>query len=196
MEIPKLPPADAAPARSGLALSSEQGLPPTAAGVPLRDYADIRPLDVPAALQILLTEVRGELDAPLGAAIVQSPVQAAVELTRIYLHQLPDTSDAPEWAAVLVRVDAAMQAGIERAIGVVFQWRDTSPPVIDAVRETRSMFVAALAADASSPAWIRPEWSGLAPMLRRFWRRRRNARRRLTDPDYATGSLDDGEELT
>jgi hypothetical protein len=36
---------------------------------------------------------------------------------------------------------------------------------------------------------------GLAPAFQRFWRRRRNARRRLADPDYPAGSLDDEGEF-
>jgi hypothetical protein len=161
---------------------------------PPRDNADIRPLDVAAALQILLAEARAELESPIGAVVVQTPVQAAVELARVFLHQLPDANDAPAWTAAFEQADAAMQTGLDRAFEVILQWRDISPAVIDAVKETRSMFIAALGADPSSPVWIRPEWSGLAPILQRFRRRRRNARRRFTDPDYATGSLDEGEE--
>jgi hypothetical protein len=144
MEVTKVPPADVATARAGTPTATEQGSSSAANIAPLMDRADIRPLDVSAALQILLAEVRAELDLPLQdpiaqSAVVQSPMQAAHELVEMFLHQLPeDASDAPAWTAALVQVEAAVQSSIDAGISVVAGWRDISPVVVDAVKETRA----------------------------------------------------------
>jgi hypothetical protein len=199
MEVSKVPPGDASTARSGTGTVSEQGSRSATVVAPPADRADIRPLDISGALLILLAEVRGGFDLPADAisqsALMQSPVQAARELANMFLQALPeDASNAPAFTAVLVRVEAAAQAGIERAVGVVTQWQDVPAAVVDAAKETRALFLSALGDDAQNPLWLRPEWVGLAPGFQRFRRRRRNARRRLTDPDHLPASWD--EETT
>jgi hypothetical protein len=217
MQVSKVPPADVATVRAGSVTTADQG-PPSAADIaPAADLADIRPLDISGALQILLAEVRAALELQLSAAITpgaipsgaaavttatiagaiaQSPDQAARELVEMLLQALPDdASDAPAWTAALVRADAALQSGIEQAMGIVTQWRDVPAAAVDAVADTRALFISALGDDPQNPLWLRPEWMGLVPMLHRFRRRRRNARRRLTDPDYSTQSLDETEEF-
>jgi hypothetical protein len=209
MEVSKLPPADVQSARAGTVTLTEQGSPSPASIAPMMDRADIRPLDVSAALQILLAEVRAALDVTLDAAIaqsaitqgsqgaiLQSPVQAARELVDMFLQELPeDATDAPAWTAALAQVETAMQSSMERAIDVVAVWHEVPPAVVDAVKETRVLFFSALGDEPQNPLWLRPEWVGLGPRLHRFWRRRRNARRRLIDPDQPPGSLDDSEEF-
>jgi hypothetical protein len=209
MEVSKLPPADVQSARAGTVTLTEQGSPSPASIAPMMDRADIRPLDVSAALQILLAEVRAALDLTLDAAIaqsaitqgsqgaiLQSPVQAARELVDMFLQELPeDATDAPAWTAALAQVETAMQSSMERAIDVVAVWHEVPPAVVDAVKETRVLFFSALGDEPQNPLWLRPEWVGLGPRLHRFWRRRRNARRRLIDPDQPPGSLDDSEEF-
>jgi hypothetical protein len=189
-------------------------MPSSATAAPTADLLDIRPLDISGALQILLAEVRAALDLQLGAeitpgaitssaatattagAIAQSPDQAARQMVEMFLQALPeDASDAPAWTAALVRADAALQSSIEEAVGVVTQWRDVPAAVVDAVADARALFFAALGDEPLNPIWLRPEWVGLAPVLQRLRRRRRNARRRLTDPDYPTPSLDETEEF-
>jgi hypothetical protein len=216
MEVTHLS-AEVPPAFTGTAPAPGQGtpLPPTAG--PPADLADIRPLDVSGALQILLAEVGAALDLQLGAAITpgavtssaataatsstagaiaQSPDQAARQMVDMFLQALPDDAgDAPAWTAALVRADAALQSGSEQAVGVVTQWRDVPAAAVDAVAEARALFSAALGDELQNPLWLRPEWMALAPLLQRFRRRRRNARRRLTDPDYPTPSLDEPEEF-
>jgi hypothetical protein len=209
MEVSKLPPADVQSARAGTVTLTEQGSPSPASIAPMMDRADIRPLDVSAALQILLAEVRAALDVTLDAAIaqsaitqgsqgaiLQSPVQAARELVDMFLQELPeDATDAPAWTGALAQVETAMQSSMERAIDVVAVWHEVPPAVVDAVKETRVLFFSALGDEPQNPLWLRPEWVGLGPRLHRFWRRRRNARRRLIDPDQPPGSLDDSEEF-
>jgi hypothetical protein len=201
MEVPKVPPADVPTARAGTAAAAGQGSRSAVDIEPLVDRADIRPLDIPGALQILLAEVRAALDLPpetviAAAAAAQSPARGVRELVEMLLQVLPaDASDAAAWTAALVRVEASMRSSIERAIDIVSQWHDVPPAVVDAVKEARTMFLSALADDAPNPLWLRPEWLGLAPRVHRFRRRRRNARRRLIDPDYAPGSLDEAEEF-
>jgi hypothetical protein len=203
--------ADVPTTRTGTAPAPEQGTPtPTPVASPA-DFADIRPLDISGALQILVAEVRAGLDlqvdasitpggitsgATAASAIAQSPVQAARELVEIFLQALPeDASDAPAWTAALLRADAAMQSSIEQAIGVVTQWRDVPAAVVGAVGDAKVLFVSALGDDPPSLLWLQPEWMGLAPIFHRFRRRRRNARRHLTDPDYSPQSLDESEEF-
>ena len=209
MEVSNLS-ADVPPALTGTAQAPGQGTPSPTTAAPPADLADIRPLDISGALQILLAEVRAGLDLQLDAsiapsavtssatagAIAQSPVQAARELVEIFLQALPeDASDAPAWTAALVRADAAMQSSIEQAIGVVTQWREVPAAAVDAVREARALFASVLGDDVENPLLLRPEWMGLAPMIHRFRRRRRNSRRRLTDPDLSPRNLDESEEF-
>ncbi len=201
MEVSKVPPADIPTTRVGVAATTEQGSQSAAAVAPMADRADIRPLDVPMALQILLAEVRAGLDLPLNGpatqgATVQNPIQAAHELVDMFLQELPeDATNASAWTAALTQVETAMQLGIERAIDVVAAWREVLPVVVDAAKEARALFFSILGYPPQNPLWLRPEWASLAPRLQRFWRRRRNARRRLTDPDYPATSLDDSEEF-
>jgi hypothetical protein len=209
MEVSKLPPADVQSARAGTAALTEQGSQSPASIAPMADRADIRPLDVSAALQILLAEVRAALDLTLDDAItqsaitqgsqgtiLQSPVQAARELVDMFLQELPeDATDAPAWTAALAHVETAMQSSMERAIDIVAVWQEVPPAVVDAVKETRALFLSVLGDEPQNPLWLRPEWVGLGPRLHRFWRRRGNARRRLIDPDQPPGSLDESEEF-
>jgi hypothetical protein len=198
MEISKVPPAPAPAVRAETAAMTGQESMAATDVAPAADRADIRQLDVSGALQILLAEVRAGLDLAADTAVAQGPidpVQAVRQLVDMFLQAMPDdASDPPAWTAALVNAEAAMQSGTERALIVVSQWRDVAPPVVDAVKEARVLFLSALADDLQNPLWLRPEWLGLGPPFERFRRRRRNARRRLTDPDYAPGSLDDSEE--
>jgi hypothetical protein len=157
-------------------------------------------------LQILLAEVRAALEqqsllaldqqpaAGEGSAAPDNPAQAARILVQMAVQSLPDEPDVAAWTATLLRVENALQTGIERAIDAVSAWRDVPAAVIDATKETRALVFAILGDEPQNPLWLRPEWAGFAPRLERFWRRRRIARRRLTDPDHASGSFDDGNE--
>ena len=195
MEVSKVPPADVAATRAGTSTLTGQGSPMAAPTAALPDQADIRPLDISSALQILLAEVRAGLDLPLDAAMVVAPEQAARVILEIFLQGLPeDPRNVPAWNSALLRMESAIQSGMERAVGIVTQWRDVPATVADAVKEARAQFASALDDDPQNPLWLRPEWLGLAPLMQRFRRRRRNARRRMVDPDYPSGNLDEGEE--
>jgi hypothetical protein len=201
MDITKMPAPATAAARSPAAPPAEQGpqSPPSAA--PIADRADIRPLDIPAALQILLAEVRAAFEL-LAVAMdsntseaVTSPPQAARALLQMLLSAMPDgSSSVPAWSAALARVETALQTGLDRGIDAVAAWRDVPALVVDAAKEARTLVFSTLGEEPLSPAGLRPEWAGLAPRLERFWRRRRLARRHLTDPDYSSRSVDDDSE--
>ena len=218
MQVSKAPPVDVPTARAGTATTAEQRSPSAATVAPIAIPADIRPLDISSALQILLAEVRAGLDLALAAAaardpamahnplnpaiaqnqaITQNPTQTARALVETFLQILPqeEASSAPQWIAAMVHLEAAIQSSMERAIGVVTQWRDVPAVVVDAAKEARALFSSALGEGLQNPLWLRPEWVSLAPLFYRFRRRRRIARRRLTDPDYSPGSLDESEEL-
>ena len=218
MQVSKAPPVDVPTARAGTATTAEQRSPSAATVAPTAIQADIRPLDISSALQILLAEVRAGLDLALAAAvardpamahnplnpaiaqnpaITQNPTQTARALVETFLQILPQeqASNAPQWIAAMVQLEAAIQSSMERAIGVVTQWRDVPAVVVDAAKEARALFSSALGEGLQNPLWLRPEWMSLAPLFYRFRRRRRIARRRLTDPDYSPGSLDESEEL-
>jgi hypothetical protein len=201
MDVTKMPAPASAAARTPTAPPAEQGTQSPANAAPIADRADIRPLDVPAALQILLAEVRAAfqlaaaatVDGPAEIAI--SPPQAARAVLQMLLLSVPDeTASIPAWSAELARVETALQTGLDRGVDAVTVWRDIPPVVVDAAQEARALVFAALGDDPQNPAWLRPEWVGLAPKFERFWRRRRQARRRLTDPDYSSGSLDDDSQ--
>jgi hypothetical protein len=200
MDVTKTPPPGAA-ARSATAPASESGSQRTANAAAVADHADIRPLDTSAALQILLAEVRAafELQAiAMGedaSEAVNSPPQAARALLQMVLHAMPEeAANMPGWNAALARAETALQTGLDRGIDAVTAWRDVPPIVVDAAREARTLVFSTLGDDPQNPAWLRPEWAGLAPRLERFWRRRRRARRQLADPDSFSGSVDDGGE--
>lgn len=201
MDVAKMPAPATAAARTPTAPPAEQGphSPPNAA--PIADRADIRPLDVPAALRILLAEVRAAFEM-LAVAMdedaneaANSPPQAARAVLQMVLRAVPaETASMPAWNAELARVETALQTGLDHGIDAITTWRDVPPLVVEAAQEARTLVFSALADDPQNPTWLRPEWVGLAPKFERFWRRRRLARRRLTDPDYPSGSLDDDAE--
>ena len=209
MDVSKLP-APGTGSAGAPSSAPEQGAQPPARAPAVADRADIRPLDIPAALQILLAEVRASFELQAiamgtdsGVAVAESPTQAAHALLQRVLQALPDeTPSSPEWnapgnalawSAVQMRVDAALQAGLDRAISAVTAWRDVPAGVVDAAKETRALVFAILGDDPQNPIWLRPEWAGLAPRFERYWRRRRFVRR-LSDPDYSSGSFDDDNE--
>jgi hypothetical protein len=199
MDVTKLPAQGATAIRAPATSPAEPGSqsPPKAA---IADRADIRPLDIPAALQILLAEVRASLDlqealmSGEGSAVLSTPPQAARLLVEMVVQSLPDEADVAAWTAALVHVETALSIGLERAIDAVTAWRDVPAMVVDATKETRVLVYSILGDDPQNPIWLRPEWAGLAPKFERLWRRRRSARRRLTDPDYSSETFDDGNE--
>jgi len=185
-----MPPLGSAANRAASA-AAEQGAQASANPAGAADRADIRPLDIPGALQILLAEVGAALDLQArmsGGGTLESPMQAAQHLVEMVLQAMPD--DAPDvsaWTQALVRMEAALQTGLARAIAAVSAWRDVPAAVVDAAKETSALVFLVLGDEPQNPLWLRPEWVGLAPRLERFWRRRRLARRRLMDPDYSSG---------
>jgi hypothetical protein len=202
MEVTKMPTAGMGAPRAPESSAPEQGpqAPTNLAGI--ADHADIRPLDIPAALQILLAEVRASFDMQaiqMGggdtSVINESPARAARMLLETVLQAMPETEPSVAvWSAALVRVEAALQTGLERAMNAVTGWQDVPVAVVDAAHETRASLLSALRDEPQNPLWLRAEWIGLAPRFERFWRRRRFARRRLTDPDYSSGTFDDNNE--
>jgi hypothetical protein len=123
MDVTKSPPLDS-PHRG--ATTAEQGPQSPQASAAVADRADIRPLDIPGALQILLSEVRDALGLDTsGNAVPQNPVQAAQELVRMVLQSTPDEApDVSAWTQALVRMEAALQTGLANAISAVSAWRD------------------------------------------------------------------------
>jgi hypothetical protein len=198
MDVTKMPAPASAPARTTTAPPAEQGPQSAPSAAPIADRADIRPLDVPAALQILLAEVRAAFEL-LALAIgedagdsANSPPQAARAVLQMVLRAVPDeTASTPVWNVELARVETALQTGLDRGMEAVTLWRDVPPIVVEAAQEAHGLVFSALDADPQNPAWLRPEWVGLAPEFERFSRRRRVARRRLSDPDYSSGRSDD-----
>ena len=199
MDVTKLPAQGAAAIRAPTTSAADPGSQSPANIAAIADRADIRPLDIPAAVQILLAEVRASLDLQAsqmsgeGSAVLSTPPQAARVLEELVVQSLPDEAAVPAWTAALVRVESALPIALERAIDAVTAWRDVPVAVVDVTKETRALVFSILGDDPQNPIWLRPEWAGLAPRFERFWRRRRIARRRLTDPDYASETFDDGD---
>ena len=199
MDITRVPAPATAAARAPAAPPGEQTPQSAVNAAAIADRADIRPLDIPAALRILLAEVRAafELQAIAIVAVagepVSNPSQATRALLQMLLGAMPDEHANVPWTAALARIEVALESGISRGIDAVTAWRDVAPSVVDAAREARTLVFAAINDDPPDPVWLRPEWAGLAPGLERFRRRRRLARR-LTDPDYSSWSFDDDSE--
>jgi hypothetical protein len=201
MDITKLPaPETGAP---GVATPAEQGAKALLDLAATADRVDIRPLDISAALQILIAEVRASFDievagvatpgAAAPGAAVDNPLQTARALMEIILQATPEEAGNAQWGTALARMEMALQTGLERAINAVTLWRDIPAPVVEAVNETRALILALLDEGPQNAIWLRPEWAGLAPRFERFWRRRRRARRRLIDPDYSSRGFDSDE---
>ena len=200
MEIVKLPAPGSGTSGVGTA---EQGTKAPPSLIATAERVDIRPLDVSAALRILIAEVRAsfESQALLTAgsgvsapgAVVDNPLQAALALIEIILQAQPAQAGNAQWGAALTRLEMQLHAALERAIDAVTLWRDISAPVVQTVNQTRALIFALLDEGPQNPLWLRPEWAQLAPRFEYFWRRRRRARRRLTDPDYTSRGFDDDE---
>lgn len=199
MDVTKLAAQGAAAIRAPTTSAADPGSQSPANTAAIADRADIRPLDIPAAVQILLAEVRASLDLQAlqmsgeGSAVLSTPPQAARVLVELVVQSLPDEAAVPAWTVALARAEAALPIALERAIDAVTAWRDVPVAVVDATKETRALVFSILGDDPQNPIWLRPEWAGLAPRFERFWRRRRIARRRLTDPDCASETFDDGD---
>jgi hypothetical protein len=199
VDVTKTPPPGTLPGRPTAGPAPQPGSQPPATAA-LTDRADIRPLDIAAALQILLAEARASFElADLAMAtetplLADSPPQAARAVVQLFLQSIPqDMADSGVWSAAVAQAEAALHAGLDRAIVAISSWREVSSLVVDAAKETQAQVFSALADDLQNPAWLRPEWAGLAPLLQRFWRRRRQAWRQLADPDYRNRSVDDND---
>ena len=206
MDVKPPPPVTSA-ARAPTASAPESGSRSPASVAAALDRADIRPLDIPAALQILLAEVRAafeltalDMQTETGilaetSILVDSPPQTARAVLQVFLQELPqDTAGVPTWSSALARAETVLQQGLDRGIAAISAWNEVPAMVVDAAKETHALIFSALADDPQNPIWLRPEWAGLAPRLERFWRRRRLARRQMTDPDYLERSFDDDNE--
>jgi hypothetical protein len=176
---------------------------------PATDQPDIRPLDIPGGLQILIAETRAAFQetaefaaapAPpnFGTSVDAAPgnsLQAARQIVELLLQSLPENIENPDvWTTALLRAESALQTGLQQAVSTVASWREVPDGVVDSVAQSGALVLQALSEELPNPLWLRPEWVGLAPRLQRFSRRRRAARRRLTDPDHWQGSLDDEEQ--
>ncbi len=209
---PRLPVAQVADLAADTALSA--ALTPA-------DPVHIHPLDVPGAMQIVIAEVRAELTLP-GAAlpppgaaahgggprlepllvatggVPEEPMAAMTPQTvvQLLLQALPppEMLEPQVWLAAATELEGRVQVALDRAVAATTAWRDVPAAVVEGVRDTRAVVVAALGDDPPNPLWLRPEWLGLAPRMERYWRRRRRARRALRDPDLHWRQRDEGRE--
>ena len=166
----------------------------------LADPVHIHPLDLAGALQILTAEVRAELplpgDAPHAAGRLEplllaagglpeeAPAATAPQtLAQAFLQPAPELLQPAVWLASVTQVEGALQAALDRGLAAVTAWRDVPAAVVDGTRETREVVLAAILDEPPNPLWLQPEWLGLAPRLEWYARRRRRARRALSDPD-------------
>lgn len=191
MEIrkPALPSIDS-PAIPGPA---DRGARTPAPVIPGGDWSSIKPLDLPAALQILLAEVKlalieagftnSAVDASMRSTATLSPTTAAPALVELILRFVPQGPDASPSAfnAVVERLLQAIGRGGGAAIERVVAWRDTPPAIALTVRDVQARAFALLQGD--QPALLsRPEWLGIAASVQQLRRRRRRALL-LTDTD-------------
>lgn len=91
MELTRAPPPDVNTARPEAASARGQEASPAASAPPpiAADRVDIRPLDLVSALQILIAEVRAELQLPVDVPRSQSPAQTAQIVLHLLLEALP-----------------------------------------------------------------------------------------------------------
>ena len=222
MHVSKLPPSalpttqpETAPSKqklvSEIAAAITEDLRELEKAAPGADRADIRALDVRGGLQVMLAEIRSAFEliaesigteamsnlAPDegGNAGVEVATQAARQIVEWVLQAMPeDASNPVVWSAVMVRVETALQEGLQQAESALANWNEVPASVLASVKQAGGLALQVLSDDRPNPLWLRPEWVGLEPRLERFWRRRRAARRHLTDPDLWQWNLDDNEE--
>jgi hypothetical protein len=160
---------------------------------PASDQADIRPLDVPGGLQILIAETRAAFQEIADFAAAPAPQtlstsvdatpgnssQAARQIVELVLQSLPENIENPDvWTTALLRAESALETGLQQSVSTVANWREVPDAVVDSVAQSGALVLQALSEEMPNPLWLRPEWVGLAPRLQRFARRRRAARRR------------------
>jgi hypothetical protein len=203
--------AAAAAVPTALTSQAEAALASTAAAA---DQVHIHPLDVVGALLILIAEVRADLSLPgdvphiefaappalsppapvpvaqlvEAAGAASNAVPAAPQmLVQMLLQAVPPIQTQPpaEWLAAAMQVEAVLVGALDKGVNAVTAWHDVAPSVVEAAHEARAMFAAATSEDPPNLLWLRPEWLGLAPVMQRYWRRRRYARRVPSDPDYS-----------
>lgn len=131
-----------------------------------------------ARLEPLLVAAGGLPEEPVAAMAPQTVVQ-------LFLQALPppELLEPEMWLAVAMEVEGKVQVALDRAVQATAEWRDVPMAVVTGAKGTREVVVAAITDDPPNPLWLRPEWLGLAPRMERYWRRRRRARRWLSDPD-------------
>jgi hypothetical protein len=180
-----------APAVTAAAASGGAAQAQNSAAAQWLDQPDIHILDVPAALQILLFEVSDAWGLDLPAVPAQDADQAAGMILDGFLRTVPDADPIDRadptglaWARAADQSEAALERGIDRAIGIVGAWRGVTEDVIASIAASRQIIMAALLDEPSPRFLTRPEWLGLAARIERYRRRRRSVRR-LQDPDDA-----------
>jgi hypothetical protein len=203
MEIGKPPAIDSLLPRAAARNAGE--LENGAAVVKAVAEADIRPLDSGAAMQILLTEVQSALEAlpaltppvpdsppvPGSPLALLDPPQTARALVNAFLQALPQDDVSPQsWLTSLEHLQSAFQSAMDRAVQIVAAWRQVPPPVVEAAAEVRTEALSLISEETSLALLVRPEMSSLIRPVERFRRRRRAARRRLTDPDFVSQGWD------
>ena len=144
-------------------------------------------------LEPLLMPPGARLAMPSALTLLSSPAQASPVLMRMFLQSVPQGADNPAaWSAAVKQLEVTLQSALDRAVATVEQWHDVPQVVVDAARETRGLVMTQLAEEPPGPLWLRPEWLWLSPQMERFRRRRRLARRSLSDPDLWPLREDDG----
>jgi hypothetical protein len=200
---PRTASSSSAPAQPSLATaasSQPETAISTAPAAPLADRLDIQPLDLAAALQILIAEVRTELalsvelSVPADVSVMQSAAVAPQTIVQMFLQALPaaphDMTEMAAWMGAVIRAEATLQVALDQGVAAVTTWRDVPQAVVDGAAQTRAVILGALTTDLPNPLWLRPEWLGLAPAIHSYRRRRSSAARRLRDPDL-NGRADD-----
>jgi hypothetical protein len=101
MDVTKAPPLDPSATRAGAGPTSQRSAAAPSSGsiVALADRVDIQPLDVAAALQILIAEVRMAMEVPADSSTMQSPAQTSRVLIQMLLTDEPLSPMwlRPEW---------------------------------------------------------------------------------------------------
>ena len=220
MEVGKSPPpllstgSHASPAAAPIA--DEGANAATGPAAAPADHVAIASLDSQAALQILIAEVRSALVELLAESpavvlalqryapmldVVMSPAAHATNgatssVIESFLHAAPPpSSDAEQWSLAAANLEDTLKLAIDRAVAIVATWRDVEPTVVDIAKQAQTQVLALIVDEPRSLLWLDPEWFGLRPQMQRYWRRRRRAQRRLSDPDYIQRQWEADEAL-
>jgi hypothetical protein len=114
-----------------------------------------------------------------------SPVtatQAARLIIQLFVQALPPVHADPAVESVdLQKIETTFREALDRALAAVRSWQGVPESVVSEAEIASGLVEDFLRDDPAAAIWLRSEWLGVATPMKRFWQRRRRARRDNSD---------------